>query len=252
LLNCLIVVFCELYIFVNLAISRRQLQSRHKNQSTIKQSTIQLLRLYKTPKLLRKMMPGYTWLKEGQEKVLYLTFDDGPIPQVTPWVLEQLELYKAKATFFAVGDNLAKHRDIAEQIIAQGHRLANHTHNHLRGWATSFNHYVDNVQQCQLELTKLRPESNPKKLFRPPYGRITAKQAAALRQDYELVMWDVLTNDYDNSLTPEKCLREAIQCTQSGSIIVFHDSIKAQRNMMYALPRFLDHFTSQGYTFQTL
>jgi peptidoglycan-N-acetylglucosamine deacetylase len=198
------------------------------------------------------MMPGYTWLKEGQERVLYLTFDDGPIPQVTPWVLEQLALYEAKATFFAVGDNLAKHPHIAEQIIGQGHLLANHTHNHLRGWATSLTHYLDNVQQCQQELSKLRPESKPKKLFRPPYGRITATQAAALRPDYELVMWDVLTNDYDNSLAPEKCLRHTIQCTQSGSIIVFHDSVKAQRNMMYALPRYLEYFTSQGYAFQTL
>ncbi len=184
--------------------------------------------------------------------MLYLTFDDGPIPEVTPWVLEQLAHYKAQATFFAVGDNLVKHQGIAEQILAQRHRLANHTHNHLRGWETSLEHYLENVQQCQQELERLNPNSAQPKLFRPPYGRITPKQAAALRPAYELVMWDVLTNDYDRSLSPEKCLREAIRCTQSGSIIVFHDSLKAQRNMQYALPRFLDHFTAQGYTFQTL
>ncbi|MDO6388527.1 polysaccharide deacetylase family protein [Pontibacter sp. BT731] len=211
-----------------------------------------MLRLYKTPALLRRLLPGYTWLREVQEKVLYLTFDDGPIPEATPWVLEQLALHGAKATFFAVGDNLVKHRGIAEQILIQGHRLANHTHNHVRGWETSLEHYLENVQQCQMELDQLVPDAAQPKLFRPPYGRITMKQAAALRPDYELVMWDVLTNDYDPSLSPEKCLREAIRCTQSGSIILFHDSLKARRNMQYALPRFLEHFTAQGYTFQTL
>ncbi|GGG02216.1 polysaccharide deacetylase family protein [Pontibacter amylolyticus] len=211
-----------------------------------------MLRLYKTPALLRRLLPGYTWLREEQGKVLYLTFDDGPIPEVTPWVLEQLAKYQAKATFFAVGDNLVKHPGIAKQILGEGHRLANHTHNHLRGWETPLEYYLENVQQCQRELERLNPDATQPKLFRPPYGRITMKQAAALRPDYELVMWDVLTNDYDRSLSPEKCLREAVRCTQSGSIIVFHDSLKAQRNMQYALPRFLDHFTAQGYTFQTL
>lgn len=211
-----------------------------------------MLRLYKTPALLRRLLPGYTWLREERGKVLYLTFDDGPIPEVTPWVLEQLAQYRAQATFFAVGDNIVKHQDIAEQILAAGHRLANHTHNHLRGWETALERYLENVQQCQQELERLNPIAAQPKLFRPPYGRITLKQAAALRPAYELVMWDVLTNDYDRSLSPEKCLREAIRCTQSGSIIVFHDSLKAQRNMQYALPRFLDHFTAQGYTFQTL
>lgn len=211
-----------------------------------------MLRLYKTPALLRNLLSGYTWLREGQEKVLYLTFDDGPIPEVTPWVLEQLAHYGAKATFFAVGENLVKHHTIAQQALAAGHRLANHTHHHLRGWEAPLERYLDSVQLCQDELAKLDPNAALNKLFRPPYGRITLKQAAALRTDYELVMWDVLTNDYDRSLKPEKCLREAIRCTQSGSIIVFHDSLKAQRNMQYALPRYLDHFTAQGYTFQTL
>jgi peptidoglycan-N-acetylglucosamine deacetylase len=211
-----------------------------------------VFRLYKTPALLRSLLPGYTWRKEEQGKVLYLTFDDGPIPEVTPWVLEQLAQYRAKATFFAVGENLVKHRNVAEQVVAQGHRLANHTQNHLRGWETSLSRYLDNVQRCQDELLQLAPAAGQNNLFRPPYGRITLKQAAALRPDYELVMWDVLSNDYDRSLKPEKCLRESIRCTQSGSIIVFHDSLKAQRNMQYALPRFLDHFTAQGYTFQTL
>lgn len=197
-------------------------------------------------------MPGYTWRKEGQDKKLYLTFDDGPIPEVTPWVLEQLTRYNAKATFFAVGDNVARHRDVAEQIIVQGHRLANHTYHHLKGWNTPLESYLHNVQLCQQELEKVAPALQQKKLFRPPYGRITSRQAAGLREDYELIMWDVLTNDYDNSLSPERCLQQTISCTQSGSILVFHDSLKAKRNMMYALPRFLDHFTARGYTFEIL
>ncbi|PTX11387.1 peptidoglycan/xylan/chitin deacetylase (PgdA/CDA1 family) [Pontibacter mucosus] len=215
-----------------------------------KQSTIKLLRLYKTPTLLKKLMPGYTWHREEAEKVLYLTFDDGPIPEVTPWVLEVLATYKARATFFCVGDNVAKHTEVARQVLQQGHRLANHTFNHLKGWQTPLQTYVENTERCQQELVKLQPEGL--KLFRPPYGRITGRQAQALRQKYELVMWDVLTNDYDRSLAPEVCLRQSIKSTQCGSIIVFHDSLKAQRNLEYALPRYLEHFTSLGYTFRTL
>ncbi|AKD05741.1 polysaccharide deacetylase [Pontibacter korlensis] len=195
-------------------------------------------------------MPGYTWHREVQGKVLYLTFDDGPIPEITPWVLEQLAEYKAKATFFCVGENVAKHQEVAQAVLAQGHLLANHTYNHLKGWQTSLPQYVANTAKCQEELEKLQPSAP--KLFRPPYGRISGKQGQALRQTYELIMWDVLTNDYDQSLAPEVCLQQSIKSTQGGSIIVFHDSLKAQRNMMHALPRYLEHFTRLGYTFETL
>ncbi|TPE42168.1 polysaccharide deacetylase family protein [Pontibacter mangrovi] len=195
-------------------------------------------------------MPGYTWHREVQGKVLYLTFDDGPIPEVTPWVLEVLEKYNAKATFFCVGDNVAKHPEVARQVLAQGHRLANHTYNHLKGWQTPLQQYLENTKMCQQEVEKLQPHAP--KLFRPPYGRITGKQAQKLREEYELVMWDVLTNDYDQNLSPEACLRQSIKSTQSGSIIVFHDSLKAKQNLMYALPRYVAHLTSLGYTFDTL
>ncbi|WP_162052275.1 polysaccharide deacetylase family protein [Pontibacter pamirensis] len=210
-----------------------------------------MIRLYKTPFLLKKLMPRYTWHRAGQGKKLFLTFDDGPIPEVTSWVLEQLSKYGAKATFFCVGENLVKHPEVAQQALAQGHLLANHTHNHLKGWQTSFEEYLQNAAQCQQVLEQLQPGKQPK-LFRPPYGRISKAQAAVLRKEYELIMWDMLTNDYDASLSPEKCLKKAIKYTQSGSIIVFHDSLKAQRNMMYALPRFLEHFARLGYTFDTL
>lgn len=197
------------------------------------------------------MLPGYTWHKEASGKKLYLTFDDGPIPEVTPWVLEQLEKYGAKATFFCVGDNVVKHPDVTEKIIHKGHVLANHTFHHLKGWNTKEDRYVRNVEQCQQELERYAP-SPATNLFRPPYGRITGKQAKQLRGKYEIIMWDVLTNDYDNSLSQEKCLLKSIESTQSGSIIVFHDSLKARKNMMYALPRYLEHFSKLGYTFETL
>ena len=210
-----------------------------------------MIRLYKTPNLLKKLMPGYTWHCGGQDKKLYLTFDDGPIPEVTPWVLEQLATSGAKATFFCVGENLVKYPEVAQQALAQGHLLANHTHNHLKGWKASFKEYLQNTAQCQEVLESLQP-GKAAKLFRPPYGRITKAQAAVLRKEYEIIMWDMLTNDYDATLSPEKCLKKALKYTQSGSIIVFHDSLKAQRNMMYALPRFLEHFSRMGYTFDTL
>lgn len=199
---------------------------------------------------MTKLLPGYTWHRKTSEKVLYITFDDGPIPVVTPFVMDQLRAYKAKATFFCVGDNLTKYSAIAEELLNEGHVLANHTFNHLKGWQTPYSEYLQNIALCEQELQKLLVNS---RLFRPPYGRITGRQATQLRKEgYELIMWDVLTNDYDNSLSPEVCLQKSIQFTESGSIVVFHDSLKAQRNMMYVLPRYLEHFSRLGYTFRTL
>lgn len=210
-----------------------------------------MVRLYKTPWLLKKLLPGYTWHRKVEDrKVLFITFDDGPIPEVTPWILDQLAVYEAKATFFCVGENLQKHPEVAKQVVQAGHLLANHTYNHLKGWQTPLAAYIDNTIKCQQQLDNL--QANTPKLFRPPYGRIGNAQAKQLRTTYELIMWDVLTNDYDQTLAPEKCLKQSIKSTQNGSIIVFHDSLKAKRNMMYALPRYLDHFAQQGYTFQTL
>ncbi len=200
---------------------------------------------------MQLLLPGYTWRREVKGKTLYLTFDDGPIPVVTPFVLEQLANYKAKATFFCVGENLAKHSDVAEQVLADGHLLANHTYNHLKGWETNTKDYLHNVWLCQAQLDALQPPP-AKKLFRPPHGRVSRAQAAVLRGQYELIMWDTLTYDFDASLSPEACYKKAVKHTKSGSIIVFHDSLKAQRNLMYALPRYLEHFTAEGYTFETL
>ncbi len=166
-------------------------------------------------------------------------------------MLEQLAQYGAKATFFCVGENLVKYPEVAKSALAQGHVLGNHTFNHLKGWQTAANTYIQNTALCQKELDALQPQYTPK-LFRPPYGRISPAQAKELRKTHELVMWDMLTNDYDASLSPEKCLEKAIRHTQSGSIIVFHDSLKAAQSLRYVLPRFLEHFARLGYSFKTL
>ncbi|WP_245326138.1 polysaccharide deacetylase family protein [Hymenobacter wooponensis] len=181
---------------------------------------------------------------------LYLTFDDGPIPEETPFVLDTLARFNAQATFFCVGDNVRRHPSVARQIVEQGHRLANHTFYHISGWSHSNAHYLQDVAECQALLDELQPQARP--LLRPPYGRITLPLARALEASHQVVMWDVLTYDYDRGFAAEKCLRHAIQNTRSGSITVFHDSLKASRNMRYVLPRYLAHFAEQGYQFATL
>jgi peptidoglycan/xylan/chitin deacetylase (PgdA/CDA1 family) len=184
------------------------------------------------------------------KKELFLTFDDGPVPGPTEFVVETLESYNAKATFFCIGDNVRKHPSIFKKVMDGGHAVGNHTFNHLKGWSTSLSKYLENINQCDEQFQhNLAGSSN---LFRPPYGRITSSQIQALKPNYKIVMWDVLTSDYAKSISPERCLKGSIEATRPGSIIVFHDSLKAERNMTYALPRLLDHFSGQGYVFKTL
>ncbi len=206
---------------------------------------------HKMPKVIQKFHPNYTWHKSRERKVLYITFDDGPIPEVTDFALEALNQFDAKATFFCVGDNVQKYRKQFKAIVEKGHVIANHTFNHMNGWETDANEYIKNISDCEKiigDVTKIYTQ----KMFRPPYGRIKKRQYELLKADYEVIMWDVLTGDFDRDLDKEKCLEESIQATNNGSIIVFHDSIKAKENMMYALPRFLAHFSQLGYTFEAL
>ncbi|MFT4032181.1 MAG: polysaccharide deacetylase family protein [Siphonobacter sp.] len=186
-----------------------------------------------------------TWRIPSEEPTIYLTFDDGPIPEVTEFVLAELERVGAKATFFCIGDNIRKHPGIFEQVLAGGHSVGNHTYNHLKGWHTENQKYFDNVEKCQ----QLLP---PTRLFRPPYGRIKKKQAAHLKQHHQIVMWDVLTGDYSPSLSPEKVLRGTTQACESGSLVVFHDSIKAWRNLSYALPRTLNFLMERNFNLKAL
>ena len=180
----------------------------------------------------------------AHERVIYLTFDDGPIPEVTPWVLETLKHFDAKATFFCVGDNVVKHPEVFKKVLAAGHQVGNHTFNHLNGWKNPTDAYLENVERCSQVL--------PGNLFRPPYGVLKLAQKNALLPRYKIVMWDVLSGDFDHSITAERCLKNVIENTLSGSIVVFHDSMKAADRLQYVLPRTLDHFSAKGYSFDRI
>lgn len=209
--------------------------------------------IHKTNFLMRALYPDFIWHKDRQEKTIYLTFDDGPIPEITEFVLETLTQFDAKATFFCIGDNIRKHPEIFEKIIKQGHSIGNHTYNHLKGWDTADIDYLANVKQCDTEIgNSLKREKNSKKLFRPPYGRIRRSQARVLLPDYDIIMWDILTADYAADITPARVLAKTLQHTENGSIVLFHDSIKANKNMSFALPRVLEYFSERDFRFQSI
>ena len=196
------------------------------------------------PFFLRWYYPKVTFNRTRKEKKVYLTFDDGPIPEITPWVLETLKAYQIKATFFCVGENINRNKSLFDRLLAEGHSLGNHTYNHLKGWETSDNVYIENVQMCQA-LTQTR-------LFRPPYARAKKSQLRALSKSYEIIYWDVLSGDFDEALSPEACFQNVIKYTKNGSIIVFHDNIKAIPRLTYALPKVIRHLLAKGYSFETL
>ena len=199
----------------------------------------------KSPRILSKLSKkSLFWEITTSEKDIYLTFDDGPIPEVTPKVLDILNEYKIQATFFCVGENVKNNPDIYISILDNNHSVGNHTYNHLNGWKTLSKNYYSNIEKCS-ELVK----SN---LFRPPHGMIKPSQIIKLKKEFSIILWSVLTGDFDHSITPQKCLENAIDNTTNGSIVVFHDSIKSKKNMLYALPKFIEHFLNQGYYFKKL
>lgn len=205
----------------------------------------------KTGKILQFWFSNYVWRIETKEPIIYLTFDDGPTPEVTLWVLETLERFDAQATFFCIGQNLRLYPDIAQKIMEKGHSLGNHTFKHENGWKTPIEPYVQSTEETQLEIEQF---SIPKtKNFRPPYGKIRKQQAQQLiKKGYKIVMWDILSRDYNASVTPEECISSVVKNASSGSIIVFHDSKKAFPVLEKALPEILVSLKRKGYRFETL
>jgi peptidoglycan/xylan/chitin deacetylase (PgdA/CDA1 family) len=214
----------------------------------------------KLPKFVKRLFPHYVWSISTEEKVMYLTFDDGPTPKITSWTLDVLEQYQAKATFFCIGNNVEKHPEIFQDILKKGHAIGNHTYNHPHGLKSSTEAYLENVKQGQdiIDIQLQKSEINNQQstihnLFRPPYGQISKKQSRKLiTLGYKIIMWSVLAIDWSSKTTKEKALKNVIKNAEKGSIVVFHDSEKASENMQYALPKMLEYFSKKGYTFRSL
>lgn len=205
----------------------------------------------KTNGLVKQLFRKYVWDIPNTENKVFLTFDDGPTPEVTEWTLAELKKHGAKATFFCIGDNVSKHPDIFQKVIEGGHSIGNHTQHHLNGWNTPTDQYLENVTKCAKEIanTKLLQDKHVyETLFRPPYGKIKPSQSKRLRaMGYKIIMWDIVSYDFDRAISPETCLKNVLQNLQSGSIIVFHDSVKAAPNLKYALPRTLNYLKEKGF-----
>ncbi len=201
--------------------------------------------MFRTFSLVRMLYPSLTWRIPTTQKVLYITFDDGPVPEVTPWVLDTLKAYNAKATFFCIGHNVEKHTKVYNAILTEGHAVGNHTFNHLKGWQTGTKRYLKNIDLCT--------EVVGTHLFRPPYGRITRTQVeGARRRGFKIFMWDVLSWDFERRISAQRSLRGILKAVRPGSIIVFHDSIKAKEKLEYILPRALEAWQAEGYSFEVL
>lgn len=195
------------------------------------------------PQLIRYLYPSAIWRMDKDERAVYLTFDDGPIPRVTPWVLDVLDRYGIKATFFMVGDNIRKHPDEFHMVVERGHRIGNHTFNHIRGLSYEINSYLENTDKaCRMMMNT--------NLFRPPHGYMSPKQYAELKKRYKIIMWDLVTRDYNRKFTGEQILQKVKKYVRNGSIITFHDSLKSEENIRYALPKAIEWLMEQGYEFK--
>jgi peptidoglycan/xylan/chitin deacetylase (PgdA/CDA1 family) len=208
--------------------------------------------MIKVPKIIKLLFFNQVWNIPNTENSIYLTFDDGPTPEITERVLEILDNHHIKATFFCIGDNVRKHPEIVQKIISKQHSLGNHTYSHLKGWKTSTKSYISNTEACEIKLNSLFKIRNSK-LFRPPYGKITPWQSYKLRKlGYKIIMWDVLSKDYDASISAEKCYENVIKNVSSGSIIVFHDSNKAKENILNSLEKAIETLKNKGFNFEKI
>ena len=211
------------------------------------------MKLYwiKTHIIIKKIFSKYIWDIPNNEKIVYLTFDDGPTPEITNWVINELNKYSAKATFFCIGNNIKQHPEIIIDLIKNQHSVGNHTFNHSNGWQTSSTNYLKTVQQFEQQLSKINNFKT--NIFRPPYGKITPLQAHNIKSlGYKIIMWDILSADFDTTISPEKCLKNVLSNIESGSIIVFHDSKKAFKNLEYALPKTLEYLYTNGFICETI
>lgn len=180
--------------------------------------------------------PELIWEIKTTKKEIYLTFDDGPDPEVTPWVLDQLKAHQAKATFFCVGENVEKYPEIYKRILAEGHTVGNHTYGHLNGWKTTYDKYIVSVKKCSHVFGA--------HLFRPPHGRISKRQIKKLKKRYKIIMWSLLSGDFDDTISSAECSYNTVQYSEPGSIVVFHDSQKCKKTLFEALPKILNHFSN--------
>ena len=202
---------------------------------------------HKTPIWIQKLYPDFEWKIETSKKEIFLTFDDGPIPEITEFVLDELKRVEARSTFFCVGENLDRHPELAKRIVAEGHVIGNHTYNHLKGWQTKNFTYWRNVLKCEASINKFQKSA---RIFRPPYGRIKRSQAKALN-GFRILMWNRLSWDFERNLNTEKAF-SFLTDAPSGSIFVFHDNAKSFKNLKELLPSVIDHYHKKGFDFRTL
>ena len=194
--------------------------------------------------LIRKLLPGSIWRMPGSGKTVFLTFDDGPTPGVTEQVLSMLAEVGAKATFFCIGNCVEKHPELYNKLLEDNHAVGNHTYSHKNGWKVSLNNYLEDVEKCN-QIFK-------SKLFRPPYGKLSPRQFILLRKSYTIVMWDVLSMDYDTRLSSDICLNNVLHNVRNGSIITFHDSLKAWPRLKVILPLILKELSNKGFSFSVI
>jgi peptidoglycan/xylan/chitin deacetylase (PgdA/CDA1 family) len=194
--------------------------------------------------ILQTLFPSLIWNLTSKEKVIYITFDDGPHPELTPFILQELDKYNAKATFFLLGKEVDSHPSLYKDILQANHSVGNHTYSHLNGWATKNSEYFSDIEKCHSIMNR--------KLFRPPFGRIKPSQIRHLKKAFKIVMWDVLSWDFHKNTSAEKCYNIVMKKTKNGSIIVFHENDKAIKNVKYCLPKMLEHFSKEGYEFKAI
>jgi peptidoglycan/xylan/chitin deacetylase (PgdA/CDA1 family) len=193
---------------------------------------------------MKMIYPAILWDMRESGKKLFLTFDDGPTPKITDLVMNVLDAFKAKATFFCLGRNVERHPDLYKEIVTRGHATGNHTYSHLKGWKTPNSEYAQDIE--------LAAKFIDSRLFRPPYGQISRSHITELKQNYRIVLWEVMSHDYEQRVSKERSLKALLRYTKDGSILVFHDSEKAYNKLQFILPRFLEHFSAKGYSFEAL